>query len=156
MIRGRYVLGRPQVGGLLQFLTVTKYSRRLIPVRFVVDSGADATLVLPTDYEPEGPPYSALRKFPLAESRGYGGSIEARSVPVALYLRHENGRYDRIGLKAEFAKPDEAADGLPSVLGRDVIDLYRLTLDRSVGLVVLDAAHGNTDPWPDQQALSAP
>jgi hypothetical protein len=157
MIGGRYVLGRPLVSGLLQFATVPKFEQALVSVRFLIDSGADATLVQPVDYEPEGPTYAALRKFPLAEAtRGFGGVIEARRVPVALYLRHEDGHYDRIELEAEIAKPAPESEGLPSVLGRDVIDLYKLTMDRSHGFIGLESADGQTDPWPDEAAAETP
>ncbi len=152
MIRGRYVLGRPQISGLLQFATIPKFAKSLVSVRFLMDTGADATLVQPVDYEPSGLRYRVFDGFPLAKStRGFGGKIGARSVPAALYLRHEDGHYDRISLTVDVARPTEKSEGLPSVLGRDVLDLYELIMDRSRGVITLEPAQGPTDPWPDEK-----
>ena len=157
MIRGRYVQGRPLLSGLLQFATIPKFEQTLVSVRFLIDTGADATLIQPVDYEPEGPPYAAFRRLPLAEAtRGFAGLIEAKIVPVALYLRHEDGHYDRIELEAEIARSSLDLEGLPSVLGRDVLDLYRLTMDRSHALIDLERAEGQIDPWPDDSAHDKP
>ena len=123
-----------------------------MPVDFVVDTGADATLIAPTDFDAQGVRYSQIQGTE-TESSGYGGKITAKRCPATLYLRDDSGRHMRIILEAEFGKPHPANEGLPSVLGRDVIDLFRLVVDRSVNLVCLDAATGSTEGkhWPDER-----
>jgi len=147
MIYGRFFRSRPTIRGLLLFSPLGAP----IPVDFVVDTGADVTLIAPTDYATHRVRYSEIQGIDI-QSAGYGGRIEAKLAQAALYLRDEAGRYIRILLEAEFSRPDPANEGLPSVLGRDVLDLFRLTVDRSVNLVCLDAASGSTDEirWPDE------
>lgn len=158
MISGRFIMSRPTISGLLLFPRISRLDKEpLVAVSFVVDTGADATLVLPADYEAVGMLYRDFRSYPLSYPSGYGGSMEARNVPTALFLRHDDGRYDRISLEAEIAKPDPRNEDLPSVLGRDALDLFRLVIDRSVSLVCLNAAKGpiDSDHWPDEDANEA-
>jgi hypothetical protein len=49
-------------------------------------------------------------------------------VPVQLVLRHTTGETDRREIELLVARPDAANRRLPSLLGRDVLDLYVLTL----------------------------
>jgi hypothetical protein len=118
-----------------------------MPVSLVVDTGADRTLIAPVYYETQGVRYGQLPGR-VDTCSGYGGIVEVKAVDTTLYLRHDDGRYVRLTLEVEFGKPSPAFEGLPSVLGRDVLDLFRLVIDRSAGLVCLDtpSREAKTDP----------
>ena len=109
-----------------------------LPVRFVIDTGADRTLIMPVDYRPYV--YRDFRSFPLEFPGGFGGAFEARSVlPVLLHFEHQNGKYVQVTVEAELARPsDEIEKFGVSVLGRDVIDYYRLVVDKPNNEVSID------------------
>ena len=79
------------------------------------------------------------------------GSFSARLVPAKLILLTTTGTPVQIGVEIEVARRTAEHIGLPSVIGRDVLDLFRLTIDRSTGLVALTDAQGDltSGRWPD-------
>lgn len=147
MIRGAFNRRRPHISGLVLF---HELQDRQVSARFLVDTGADRSLLAASDYELGGLAYRDFAGYPPANSTGYGGGIVGKIVAVKLLLRHADGRYQQIGLEIEVVRRSARNEGLPSILGRDVTDLFRLTIDRSVNLVELDlaAAPGSFDSWP--------
>ncbi len=148
MIKGGFHDRRPYISGLLLFPAVKPGP---VGCRFLVDTGADRTLIVPSTYEPDFW-YQDFRSFPPADSMGFGGDLEGRIVPTKLLLRHDDGRLQQIGLDVEIARRVPAIEHLPSILGRDVTDLFRLVVDRSVNLVCLETPGDATkyDDWPDE------
>ncbi|MEX0786036.1 MAG: hypothetical protein WD939_05315 [Dehalococcoidia bacterium] len=79
MIVGRFdEHGRPSVDGLVAFPPVKRLNNELhvIPITFVIDTGADVTLILPEHYEPYT--YGDFKNFETTYPGGYGGTIEVR------------------------------------------------------------------------------
>ncbi len=150
MVKGGFNDRRPHISGLLFFPTV---KAGYVSCRFLVDTGADRTLVVPADYETDGFRYSDFRTFQASDSTGYGGELAGRLVGAKILLRHDNGTYQQIAIEVEVARPVRAIERLPSILGRDVTDLFRLVVDRSVNLVCLDTPAASIgDAWPDEDA----
>ncbi len=83
--------------------------------------------------------YRLFDDYPIANVAGFGGAFSARNVPVTLFFRTDDAPF-HLPLTIELARPSAQTYGLPSVLGRDVIDLFRLTIDRSVDLIALTDA----------------
>lgn len=150
MIRGGFNRTRPHISGLLLFPGLKPTP---VTCRFLVDTGADRTLVTPSDYESDGFRYQDFRTFPAADSRGVGGLLEGRLVQARLLLRNDDGTLQQIGVEVEVARPTPQIEALPSLLGRDVTDLFRLTVDRTVNLVALDDPEDPSarDDWPDER-----
>lgn len=109
-------------------------------VIFLLDTGADSTVLMPLDYSRMGIELS--RDFPTgpnAAASGIGGAVAVfqEAAEVGLVRSGETGVdvfSGRIGLMG--AEHHLAA---PSLLGRDIFDAYRITYDRVVGLLVLNS-----------------
>lgn len=144
MIRGEFNGNRPLMSGLLLF----SFSSTYVKAKFLVDSGADVSLVSADDYLRAGFRYDDFRTYPAATSSGFGGAIQARRVPAKLFLfDHDAETVRQLALEIEVVRPPLPTDGrLPSIIGRDVTDLFRLVIDRSIDLVALDECMGGG--WP--------
>jgi hypothetical protein len=79
MIRGIFHAGRPHVSGLLVFPGLCGLDDA--PVNFVVDSGADRSLIAPSEYA-DYFSYADATRYPLSDSSGFGGGIVAHLVPA--------------------------------------------------------------------------
>jgi hypothetical protein len=140
VIRGEFNDRRPYVSGFLSF----GFSARQIQVEFVIDTGSDISLLGSDAYEDAGLSYDDFAGYPPATSAGFGGQIAARRAPARLFLFDSDERnVVAITLEIEVLKPVAGAPlagalVLPSIIGRDVTDLFRLTIDRSVNLVTLE------------------
>lgn len=144
MIRGRFNgYGQAEVDASLLLPGVPRLGgekhRFFIPL--IIDTGADRTILVP-DYEPYE--YADFSSYPTDYPGGYGGLIAVRCVPVQIELENQDGRFDRLNRTIEIASPESVSPGLPSAMGRDVLDLYRLTIDKSVNLVSLERPLGPT------------
>ena len=131
MLRGRFgaTSGQPYIEGLL-----------LIPrlqisadISLIVDTGADNCVLTPLDGQRIGVNYAALNT-PI-ESVGFGG-ISTDFVEPAWLVFSEPKRClyaYKIGLLIATPTPD--IQTLPSVLGRDVLDNWRMTYDKPKGRI---------------------
>ena len=135
MIRGYFHEGRPFSDGLLRV-----FSDQLGGVRFLVDTGADNTTLHPVDYRAMGLRFASLDDFPEASPLGVGGRARYKRVPSHLFLRHDVGHFDRVRIDVLIARPDAWTRRLPSLLGRDVLDLYVLVVNRRHQRLTLDYA----------------
>lgn len=156
MIEGIYIDGRPQISGLLVFPTLSGLNE--IPVSFVVDSGSDSTLITSIDYE-DYFDYSAATRYPLSDSTGFGAQIMAHLVPARLSLRHEDGVYSFHPLIIEVLRPENRfGDEVPplSVLGRDILDQFSVTCDRTRGTVTIESPQlpEVIGYWPDEDNVT--
>ena len=130
MVRGSFdeAFGRPYVTG-----------RIFIPglgvkgiVSLVFDTGADGSMLMPLDARDLGVDHTALRTPALA--RGIGGAVTTYTEPAHLAFLDDD--YDGGGLcgydvSLRICHPTESAMRVPSLLGRDVIDRWRVTYDKS-------------------------
>ena len=98
-----------------------------------MDTGADSSMLMPTDSQVLGIQYDQLEGD--RECGGIGGTVHCfveRTIVVftdpgvALYA------YD---LDIDIMQNDPEMEGVPSLLGRDIIDRWRITYDpQGVGL----------------------
>ncbi len=123
MIIGRFdKRGRPIIEGRL-LISRLNVARR---IPFLLDTGAERTCLHPTDTDRMRIPIEALGGA--IQSRGVGG-ISAYYREPAL-LSFDDDPYTRVyAIELLIADPREGNQGLPSLLGRDVINNWRISYD---------------------------
>ncbi len=135
LVRGIFNDGRPHISGLLAFPSLC--GLEYISVNFLVDSGADRSVITVNEYK-DYFSYHDLLNYPLRVSTGFGGGIITRLVPAHLALRTEAGSYLFQPLMIEVPNPKKFDKTLPSVMGRDILNCFSLRIDRTDGAVILD------------------
>lgn len=110
---------------------MTDASGRLIEVVFLIDTGADRTVLDHQTLADLGAGIGTTGDY----LHGIGGRIDAVSIDVPILLRRTDGH--PVTIHGPFlASPDPA--GLDqSVLGRDVLDHFALIIDRCGDVVTL-------------------
>ena len=102
-------------------------------IPFLIDTGADDTVLHPRDLEQS---QGHLLETPFDEHPerqrigGIGGGAYIIPLSVRLFFRIEGGT-DRLWLDCRVwvAEPTATNRRLPSLLGRDLLHLFRLTID---------------------------
>ena len=115
-------------------------------VRFLIDSGASRTNILDSDAERLALDYDQLEEF-APGTTGIGGTVETFILPdMRLIFRtaagfHEERLSQLFGLRHVIHEPEvaERIKKLPSLLGRDIRNKYRVILDWTRNLVVITA-----------------
>jgi hypothetical protein len=99
------------------------------PVSFLVDTGADVTVLMPKDAMKLGVDYSLLGKP--TKARGVGASAKCYRVEAMVSLRDEDDEPISHRIILAIIEPDSkgANMGMPSLLGRDIINEYRMIFD---------------------------
>ena len=124
--------GRPYVEGLLRVPRLDVVGR----VYFLVDTGATATSLSPNDGDNLLVPASELASP--VRHRGIGGTrTYYREPAVILFL--DGTEWRRFDIDLYIAPPDEGADYLPSLLGRDVLNAVRMVYDFPAGRLEFEA-----------------
>ncbi len=100
-------------------------------MELLVDTGADRTLISANVLEsldlPSGPPSGQIG--------GVGGLVESVTVSTQIQLTRDDGRRARLRGTYAACTSYEALD--MSVLGRDILDMFALIVDRSANLVAI-------------------
>ena len=130
MIRGYILGGRPFVAGLVVVPAADPAGNPFrATVRFLVDTGADVTMLSPVDYE--GRLGLALAVAPAGPlSQGVVGATATRLASGFLGLLHEDGGLS--GFPLTFILPEVAPGQRAlefSLLGRDVLSQGSLSMD---------------------------
>lgn len=124
-LKGRFgnTSGRPYIEGRLHLPRLAISG----DVSFCVDTGADATVLLPADGMRLGVDYEGLG--PEIESVGVGGiSLDYREEAVVIFSDPAKALYAyTIELVISSPSPDVMA--LPSLLGRDILNRWRMMYD---------------------------
>lgn len=123
MLKGRFgdTTGSPYIEG-----------RLLIPrfnikgdMSFLVDTGADDTVLMQTDGDRLGLDYSLLEN--VTQASGLGGTANLYQEPAYLLFIEPGKKAYVYGLNIQVLEPDPAYDTLPSVLGRDILNRWRMS-----------------------------
>ena len=101
------------------------------PVEFLVDSGADRTVLNSATVEELALP---LLEAPEAIS-GLGGETETVLVETVIHLPRETG--NTVAFRGQFMAVTEAAALEVNVLGGDILDLFSVIIDRPGNVVCL-------------------
>src|SRR5436305_5358653 len=124
MLKGQFGItsGAPFIEGRISFPRLEMRGR----VSFLVDTGADGTVIMPRDGKMLGIDYGALM-YPTT-SKGIGGS--ARGYNEHAVLSFDNGRHIYGYLvQIEIPTPTEFNLRFPSLLGRDILKKWRFVMD---------------------------
>ena len=107
-------------------------------IAFLIDTGADATVLHPTDaYRLLSDDFRAIQfdnEAHRVAGEGVGGAVDRVVRDATLTLRSEDRRFYPIEMPILIARPNPAEPGdhgnwrLPSLLGRDFLRQFRLEL----------------------------
>ena len=125
MIKGSFDLStrRPYLQGLLLFPNLHLRGR----VDFLVDTGSDCTILHPADAALIGVEYKNLKgAVPAKGTTGISSNYQESGL---LLFLEENGRIPVYRVRILIAPRTEDNYDLPSLLGRDVLDKWRMLYD---------------------------
>lgn len=106
-------------------------------VDFLIDTGADYTSIHPGDVNRLGIDYRRLRRTSLSSFSGIGGSMDYYEESGLLIFHESTGetRNHTLNIRISASKNDPEIQGLPSLLGRDFLNLCSSSIDKSKNLV---------------------
>lgn len=127
MIRGRFgdTTGRPYIEGRL---IVPRLNLRS-DVSFIVDTGADNSLLMPLDGMRMGIDYAGLSGD--AESVGIGGISRNFVEPAIIVFSEPRHNLFVYMIQLQICSPFPDILNIPSLLGRDILDRWRMTYNPS-------------------------
>jgi len=113
-------------------------------VAFLIDSGASRTTLLDSDAERLGIDFSRLERFEEGTT-GIGGMVETYILPsVKLSFRTTEGVHEEefreifvLRHRPRNREEEERIKALPSLLGRDFLNEYKVILDRRRGRITI-------------------
>ncbi len=115
--------GRPFIGGriILPRLDIQG------DVSFLMDTGADTSVLMPSDAGKVGIPYDLLEGD--RECAGVGGTVHSFVERAILVFSHPDRTLYGYDLEIDIMPYDAAMEEVPSLLGRDVLDRWRILYD---------------------------
>lgn len=113
--------------------------RRRALVTFLIDTGADVTILHPQDslrlLRPED-----IRALPNpAPMGGVGGGANSYPIQATIVLMHDDRRLHSVPLTIFLADPSPANQWLDSLLGRDALDHFIMHFDQRARILTLGA-----------------
>ena len=118
-------------------LSLSRLQLGPIPVAFMLDTGADMTLLHPGDARRLGIDFhSHFQGIQRVKIPGVG-IAEAYLEQATLELPHLNGTVDRLAGSVFVAVPTDINRQHPSILGRDVFDHYSIIYNKARNILVL-------------------
>ena len=125
MIRGYVAASSPFVTLQLSFQSINARPREL---QFLIDTGAAVTVLHPADATSLGiDPNADLAGVPEV-NLGVGGGATFHRLMSRLEFTHDDGTRTHYRFALRIAVPDAANAVLPSILGMDFIQHFRLTV----------------------------
>lgn len=113
-------------------------------VSFIFDTGADSSVLMPADAITLGVDYDLLSDP--SESFGIGGSAQTFEEYARLAFADANGdRLYSYDIPILIHEPAMDAMRIPSLLGRDVIDRWRVTYDKSVAELTAEVVSSDAE-----------
>ena len=127
MLRGRFgnTTGRPYLEGRLSIPRLKLNA----DISFIVDTGADNSLLMPLDALRIGIDYSQLQGH--QESVGIGGISVNYIEPALLAFREARRNLHVYSIDLEICAPSPEIMDVPSLLGRDILDRWRMNYNPS-------------------------
>ena len=134
MLDGRFgdTSGRPYVEGRVYFPRFDLEG----DVSFLVDTGADASLLNPGDVVRIGVNIDLLEGS--AESVGLGGAIQCFVEAVWVIFTTIDGTIHIYSSSMEIAPVQPDTLDLPSLLGQDILDHWKMVYDPEMGVLEFD------------------
>jgi hypothetical protein len=102
-------------------------------ISFLVDTGADGTVLMPADSRKLSINFGSL-KNPVT-SEGIGGTAKGYNEQLILSFTDKKFIYSYL-LNVEIASPTPHNHRFPSLLGRDIIDQWRFVMEKRAGKIV--------------------
>ncbi len=102
-------------------------------VSFLVDTGADGTILMPADSRKLSVNFRMLRNPTTSE--GIGGPAKGYNEQMIFSFSDRKFVYSYL-FDVEIASPTPHNHRFPSLLGRDILDQWRLVIERSKGRAV--------------------
>lgn len=129
MLRGRFgdTSGRPYLEGRL-FLPRLKVQG---DISFLVDTGADSTVLMPLDATKLGLDYSKLTGS--VQTIGVGGLAQMFREPGAVMFLEGTRKLHLYMVDVDIASPTPDIADVPSLLGRNILDHWRMHYNPSTG-----------------------
>jgi len=140
-LSGRFgdTTGRPYLEGRLVFPRLNLRGE----VSWLVDTGADESMLMAADALRFGVDYSQLRASP-SQSVGIGGAMSS-FVEDAILVFTERGTVAYVYyLSLEIAPFSREIQDLPSLLGRDILDRWRMTYEPPARRLTFDVLSADT------------
>lgn len=105
-------------------------------VSFIFDTGADTSLLMPLDAQRMGIEYKLFENE--VSTLGIGGESQNFVEPAYLAFVGHDALYG-YEIEIHICKPAEKLLNIPSLLGRDIIDRWRVTYNKSASELVAEA-----------------
>jgi len=140
MLLGRFgnTSGRPYLEGRL----ILSRLGLAADISFIVDTGADKTVLMPLDGTRLGIDYAKLTTRFL--STGIGGVSADYLEPAILAFSETHTAIHLYQIEVIVSSPSPDIMDIPSLLGRDILDRWRMTYDKpnaALAFEVLGADH---------------
>jgi len=129
-----FIGGWPYVAGRI---SLSRLQLGPTPVTFMLDTGADMTLLHPGDAHRLGIDFDSHFQGIQRITIPGVGTAEAYLEQATLELPHLNGRVDRLAGRVFVAVPSDINRRHPSILGRDVFDHYSIVYSKARNILVL-------------------
>ena len=117
------------------------------PVSFLMDSGADGSVLMPVDGKKLGIDYPTLRNP--TTSTGIGGLAHGFEELCVIAFADSRYVYSYLLNRMEISVPTKENFRFPSLLGRDILNRWRVVLDYPHG-----KAHCTPQDWDQRQKIS--
>ena len=111
-------------------------------VSFIFDTGADTSLLMPLDAQRMGINYAMFENE--VPTLGIGGAAENFVESAYLAFVGDEALYG-YEIELHICKPAEELMTVPSLLGRDIIDQWRVTYDKSTSELLAEVV--SWDAW---------
>jgi predicted aspartyl protease len=126
MLRGQYdAAGRPYIEAFLRIPSLGVEGL----VTFLIDTGADSTVLFPGDAKRLNISESDLSECDRDHSLGTSGPSCDYVVPAVLIVTEENGVSHAYSIELRIPEYDPELMIIPSLIGRDVLNHLSMTFD---------------------------
>ena len=124
MLRGSFeaITGGPFIQGSVALPGIA----RVTEISFLVDTGADTTMLLPQDSGGMGIDFDLLPGR-IERSTGLGGVARVKTLPATVSFTDPGRAVYVYEVALPIVEPSEAIRDMPSLLGRDVLRRWRMT-----------------------------